>query len=109
MSNVISIAEVRSARVRRTLASHARNGDSVILETRTELIAAEKIACRERFAEILTGAGDYYVVGYADIRAVRPVALAHSSVVNARGDFLAFHDTVIPTQPVAILPFERRR
>ena len=67
---------------------HARNGETVIVETRGGTIVAEKITCREPFAEILNSFGDYFVVDYADIRSIRPAAVAQTSVVNARGEFL---------------------
>lgn len=109
MDNIISLAAVRAERRKQALSLHARNGETVAIETRTGLITAEKITCRERFAEILNNFGDYFVIDYADIRALRPVSpVVHTSVVNARGDFVSLHNTVTPAAPVAILPFARR-
>lgn len=108
MNNVISIVAVRAERLKQALSMHARNGERVVIETRTGLISADNITCRGGFAEILNSFGDYFVVGYADIRSVRPVTGAQTSAVSARGDFLPGHDTVSATRPVAILPFARR-
>ncbi len=109
MSNVISIAAVRAERTRQALAVHARNGETVIVETRTGSIIAEKIACGERFAEILNSFGDYFVVDYTDVRSVRPAAaVVQTSVVNARGEFLPVAGAANATHAVAILPFARR-
>jgi hypothetical protein len=105
MSNVISIAAVRAERLKQALATHSRNGDAVIVETRGGPISAEKITCRGRFAEILNAFGDYFVIDYADIRSLRPVAVAQHSVVNARGDFIPVHDAVTAVEAVSILPF----
>jgi hypothetical protein len=80
----------------------------VVIETRTGLITAEKITCRERFAEVLNSFGDYFVIDYADIRSLKPATAVHTSVVNARGDFLPLHNTVTATRTVEILPFARR-
>jgi hypothetical protein len=68
MNNVISIAAVRAERLKQALSIHARNGERVIIETRTGLIAADKITCRGGFAEILNSFGDYFVVGAGDGR-----------------------------------------
>lgn len=109
MNNVISFAAVRAERLKQALSAHARNGETVVVETPSGPIAAEKITCRGRFAEIFNSLGDYFVVDYSDIRSLRPVALAQTSVVNARGDFLPFHETVTAARPVEILPFARRQ
>ena len=109
MSNVISIAAVRAERLKQALAIHSRNGESVVIETRNGSISAEKITCRGRFAEILNAFGDYFVIDYADIRSLRPVAVAQHSAVNARGDFIPVHEAVTAAAPVAILPFTALR
>jgi hypothetical protein len=106
MSNVIPIAAVRAARTRQALNIHARNGETMILETRGGTMIAEKITCREAFAEILNSFGDYFVVDYGDIRSIRPAAVAQT--VNARGEFLLAAPAVIASTPDAILPFARR-
>ena len=107
MNNVILLADVRAAKLKLALSTHARNGEAVIVETRTGPISAEKINCCEQFAEILNSFGDYSIVDYADIRSVRPAA-AQTSVINARGEFVAAHEMVIATRTVSVLPFSRR-
>lgn len=109
MSNVISIAAVRAERLKQTLAIHGRNGETVVIETRTGSMTAEEINCRERFAEILDNFGDYFVIDYNDIRSLQPAAVAQTSVVNARGEFLPVHNPAAASRPVAIIPFVRRR
>lgn len=109
MSNVICIAAARAARLKQALSSYASNGDQVVIETRTGSVTAMKITCRGGFAEVLDSFGDYFVIDYADIRALRPGMLAQTSVVNARGDFRPIYDTAMTaTRTVAILPFARR-
>jgi hypothetical protein len=105
MDNVISIAAVRAEKLKQALATHSRNGDLVVVETRNGLISAEKITCRGRFAEILNDLGDYFVIDYADIRSLRPVVVAQHSVVNARGDFIPVHEAVSAAESVSVLPF----
>jgi hypothetical protein len=109
MNNVISFAAARAERLKQALSIHARNGEAVVVETANGPIAAEKIACRGRFAEIFNSVGDYFVVAYADIRSLRPVAAAQTSIVNASGDFLPFHERVTAAPPVEILPFARKQ
>jgi hypothetical protein len=108
MNNVISFAEARARRLKEALAIYSRNGEPAIVETRTGWISAEKITCRGRFAEILNAYGDYFVIDYADIRSVRPGAVAQHSVVNARGDFTPIPDIETVPAQVAILPFPSR-
>jgi hypothetical protein len=108
MSNVISIAAVRAERTRQSLSVQARDGSPMIVETRTGTIAAARITCRDRFAEIIDTFGDYSIVEYADIRSARPAAIPQTSVVNARGEFLPAHNPVTAASAVAILPFARR-
>ena len=108
MSNVISLAAVRAERTRLALSIHAGNGETVFVETRSGTIVAQKATCRETFAEILDSFGDYFVVDYADIRSIRPAAIAQTSVVNARGEFLPAPSAVSASSPVSILPFARR-
>jgi len=109
MSNVISIAAVRADRVKRSLADHGQRGEFTLIETKTGLISAKTVVCRERFAEILNVFGDYSVVDYAEIRSVRPVAVAQHSVINAHGDFVPAHEPARAPTPVAVLPFTPRR
>jgi hypothetical protein len=107
MSNVISIAAVRAERLRQALAIHGRNGETIVIETRTGQVIAEKVNCRDRFAEIVDGFGEYFVIDYNDIRTLHPAAVTQTSVVNARGEFLPAPNFVAAPCPVAILPFAR--
>lgn len=109
MSNVVSIAAVRAERLKQALAIHGRNGEAVVIETRSGSITAEKINCRGRFAEILDNFGDYFVIDYHDIRSLQPAAVAQTSVVNARGEFLPVNNQAAASRPVAIIPFARRQ
>lgn len=108
MSNVIPIAAMRAERLKRALEAYGRNGEPVIVETRTAQIFAEKITCRGRFAEILNGFGDYFVIDYADIRSLRPIAVAQNSAVNAWGEFIPVHEAVASPSQVAVVPFVPR-
>ena len=107
MSNVISIEAVRAERLKQALASHSHDGAAVIIETRSGQVTAERIDCRERFVEVLDGFGDYFVINYNDIRSLHTMAVAQTSVVNARGEFLPAHSPAA-SEAVAILPFARR-
>jgi hypothetical protein len=108
MSNVISLAAVRAERTRQALLIHARDGKPTIIETRSGTIVAQKLTCREPFAEIHDSFGDYSVVDYADIRSIRPAVVAQTSVVNAHGEFLPAPTALSAPASVAILPFARR-
>jgi hypothetical protein len=108
MSNVISIAAVRIERLKAALAIHARNGETVIIATRSGQVTTERVNCQDRFVEILDGFGDYFVIDYNDIRAVQTAAVAQTSVVNARGEFLPAQNFAAAPRHVAILPFARR-
>ncbi|MFZ5691020.1 MAG: hypothetical protein ACOY5F_07165 [Pseudomonadota bacterium] len=107
MSKVISITAVRAERLKQVLAIHAGKRETVIVETAGGHVSAEKIICRERFVEILDVNGDYRVIDYSDIRAVRAAALAQTSVVNARGEFMPTLKLAASSRPAAILPFDR--
>ena len=110
MSNVISFASVRNERVKETLSLHSRNGDTVIVETKTGSICAEKITCRSAFAEIINAFGDYHIVEYGDIRSVRLATATQTSMVNAHGDWAPVHATVTAVKAEsAVLAFPRRR
>ncbi len=90
MGNVISLVDVRNSRMKDTLLVYALERETAIVETRTSLITAEKILCRETFAEVFNTAGDYVVVKYADIHDIRPMAFGmQTSAVNASGDWMA--------------------
>ncbi len=115
MGNVISIAVVRAERMRQTLAIHARNGETVIIDVAIGPVLAERIICRDGFAEVLNSVGEYCVVNYGDIRAIRPASVAQTGVFNTRGEFslshkpAAFHKPAASAQTIAVLPFRRRR
>ncbi len=109
MSNVISLAAVRSEKLKQALSIHSRNRETVIIESRTGPIFSDRIVCRDRFAEILNSVGDYVVLDYADIRAIRPAAIAQTSIVNTGGEFLPVQDFAAGQRTVPILPFEPRR
>jgi hypothetical protein len=112
MSNVISIAAVRSEKLRQALSTHGRKGETVIIDTRIGTITAEKITCRDRFAEILNTAGDFAVVDYKDIRSLQPVVSTQTSIVSASGEFLPVKQSIAGAGPVPVLPFvpgKRRR
>lgn len=106
MNNVVSLAKVRSESLKQALATHGRNGATIIVETRSGTVSAEKFNCRDRSVEILDGFGDYFVIDYADIRSLQSAAaVAQTSVVNARGEFLPARNPATATGPVVILPF----
>lgn len=108
-NNVISFAAFRLEKLKQALSIHGSNGEAVIIEAGTGTIFAERIICRDRFAEILNGAGDYLVVDYADIRSIRPAAVVQTSIVNASGGFqFVQHSTSVP-RTVPVLPFEPRQ
>ena len=109
MSNVISIAAVRSEKLKQALSTHSREGEAAIIETRTGTILAERIICRDRFAEILNSIGDYLVLDYADIRSIRTAAVAQTSIVNANGGFQPAPQLAVVARTVPILPFAPRR
>jgi hypothetical protein len=109
MNNVISIAAVRSEKLKQALSVHSRTGEAAIIEARTGTILAKRIICRERFAEILNSVGDYLVLDYADIRSIRSVVVAQTSIVNASGGFQSAPAFLTVARAVPILPFEPRR
>jgi hypothetical protein len=110
MNNVISIAAVRSEKMKQALSVHCRTGEAAIVEARRAgTILAERIICRDQFAEILNSVGDYLVLDYADIRSIRPAAVAQTSIVNASGGF-QFAPQITPgTRTVPVLPFAPRQ
>jgi hypothetical protein len=109
MSNVISLAERRNAKIRDRMLTFALNGEAVILETRTGLIRADRLVCRENSAEIYNAHGEgYVVVGYGDIRDVRPGVTPQISVVSAAGDWVVPSDGIARTEPSRVLAFARR-
>jgi hypothetical protein len=109
MSNIISLAEVRSEKLKQALSVHGSKGEAAIIEAGTGTIFAQRIICRDRFAEILDSAGDYLVVDYADIRSIRPAAVTQTSIVNANGGFQFVQHSASAPRTVPVLPFEPRR
>ncbi|RKE69726.1 hypothetical protein DFP91_4165 [Pseudorhodoplanes sinuspersici] len=109
MGIVISLTDIRNGRMRNTLLSYALEGESAMVETRASLIAAEKILCRDTFAEMFNSAGDYFAVDYSDIRDVRPARWsAQTSAVNASGDWLAVPERLNHSGSATLLHFPRR-
>lgn len=109
MNNVISIAAVRSEKMKEALSVLSRNGEAAIIETRTGSILAERIICRDRFAEILDSVGDYLVLEYANIRAIQPAAVTQTSIVNASGGFQFVPQFTATARTVPVLPFAPRQ
>ena len=109
MGIVISLTDIRNGRMKDTLLVYALEGEIAIIETRTSLIVADKILCRDTFAEIFNSAGDYFAVDYSDIRDVRPATWAvQTSAVNASGDWVAAPERLDHSGSAALLHFPRR-
>jgi hypothetical protein len=109
MNKVISIAAARSEKMKQALSVLSRNGEAAIIEARTGSILAERIICRDQFAEILDNVGDYQVLEYANIRSVRPAAVTQTSVVNASGGFQFVPQLTATARTVPVLPFAPRQ
>jgi hypothetical protein len=109
MSKVISIAAVRSEKMKQALSVLSRNGEAAIIEARTGSILAERIICRDQFAEILDNVGDYLVLEYANIRSIRPAVVTQTSVVNASGGFQFVPQLKATARTVPVLPFAPRQ
>jgi hypothetical protein len=109
MNNVISIAAVRSEKMKQTLSVLSRTGEAAIIEARTGSIRAERIICRDQFAEILDSAGDYLVLDYASIRSILPAPVTQTSVVNANGAFQFGPQLTAAKPTVPVLPFAPRQ
>ncbi len=109
MSNVISIAAIRSEKLKQVVSRYASSGEAVVIETRTGPIYTHRMTCRERFVEILNTVGDYSVVEFSDIHSIRPATVAQTSVVNARGEFLPVQNRTSAQSVGPILPFEPRK
>ena len=89
MGVIVSLSDVRKARVKDILRAREFEGRPAMIETRTRLIVAEKILCRETLVEMFNALGDYFCVHYADIVSVRPAAPPmQTSAVNDRGDWM---------------------
>jgi hypothetical protein len=108
MSNVICIAGIRAQRVKEALNIHCRKGEAIVIETRQARVLAERLICRERFAEVLDAFGNYFVIDYNDIISLHTNEVAQTSVVNARGEFFTADKAAATSRPVTILPFEQR-
>jgi hypothetical protein len=109
MSQVISFAEYRNARIRDRMLTFALNGEAVIIQTHTGMIRADRLICREHAAEIYNSHGEsFLVIGYGDIREVRPGAVPQLSTVSAAGDWVVPSDGIARTEPSRVLAFARR-
>lgn len=109
MGIVISLVDIRNGRMKDTLLVYALEGETAIVETRTGPIAAEKILCRDTFAEMFNSVGDYFAVYYTDIRDIRPAAGAvQTSAVNASGDWVAAPERFEHGGSAALLRFPGR-
>ncbi len=107
MAEIISFAERRNAKIRDRLMNFALNREAVILETRTGVIRADRLICGEHAAEVVHSTSHNVVVGYGEIREVRPAATPQISVINAHGDFVAPGSAFIACEPTLILAFAR--
>lgn len=107
MTEIISFSERRSARFRDRLATAARNGEVVVIETRAGPIRADRLICMESAAQILTSWGEKVAVNYAEIREVRASATPQFSTINDHGDFVMPGDFVSRTEPSRVLAFAR--
>jgi hypothetical protein len=87
----------------------ALNGEAVILDTRTGLIRADRLICRENAVHIYNSHGESFVViGYGDIRDVRPGVTPQISVVSDSGDWIVPSDGIARSEPSRVLAFARR-
>lgn len=112
MGIVVSLAEIRNGRMKDALLVYALEGEPAIVETRTCLIAAEKILCRDRLVEMFNAAGDYFAVSYSDIVGISAgAAKQQTSVVSAAGDWTQISERKSRRRKGKLLPFvgERRR
>jgi hypothetical protein len=108
MSQVISFAEYRNAKIRDRMLTLALNGEAVILETHNGLIRAERVICLEHVAEIRNSHGGTSIVDYSDVRDVRPGATPQISAVSAAGDWVLPSDGIARTEPSRVVAFARR-
>lgn len=109
MGIVISLVDIRNGRMKDTLLVYALEGETAIVETRTCLITAEKILCRDTFAEMFNSVGDYFAVDYSDIRDIRPATSAvQTSAMNASGDWVAAPERSEHNVGAALLRFPGR-
>lgn len=107
MAEIISFAERHNAKIRDRLMNFALNREAVILETRTGAIRADRLICRENAAEIVNSTSHNVVVGYGEIRHIRPAITPQISVINAHGDFVAPGGDYLACEPTRILAFAR--
>ncbi len=107
MADIISFTEHRNAKIRERLTSFALNGESVVIETRTGLIRADRLICREHAAEIINSLSHNLVIGYGEIRQVRPAITPQVSVISAHGDFVVPTDGFAGSESSRVLAFAR--
>ena len=88
MADIIQFADRRNARIRDRLLGFAVKGESVILETPSGAIRADRMLCRENTVDILTSWTDRVSIRLEDVRDVKPAPNTQFSSVNASGDFV---------------------
>jgi hypothetical protein len=108
MSQVISFAAYRNAKIRDRLLAFALNGEAAIIQTRSALIRAERMICLDHAAEIRNSLGQTFFVDYDDIREVRPGSIPQISAVSDAGDWVVPSDGIARTEPSRVLAFARR-
>ena len=108
MSQVISFAAYRNAKIRDRLLAFALNGEAAIIQTRTGPIRAERMICLDHAAEIRNSLGETCFVDYSEIREVRPGSTPQISAVSASGDWIVPQDGIARTEPSRVLAFARR-
>ncbi len=107
MAEIISFAERRSAKIRDRLMTLALKGEAVIIETRAGPVRADRLICREHAAEIVNAWGEGFVIGYGEIREVRPGVTPQLSTISAAGDWIVPNDFITQREPSRVLAFAR--
>lgn len=107
MSQVISFAEYRNARIRDRMLAAALSGETAIVETRAGPIRAERILCLEYAAEIRNSLGEIFFVEYRDVRAIRPGGVPQISAVSDTGEWILPAHGIARTEPGRVLAFAR--
>ena len=77
MGQVIALADFRQQRLKAKLVSFAERQNPAVVETRTAIISAMRIFCRERFALLVDKFGYQTSVNYdsiVDVSRILPVA-----------------------------------
>lgn len=108
MSQVISFAEYRNAKIRERMLAVALSGEPAIIETRAGLVRAERILCLEYAAEIRNSIGETFFVEYGDIRQIRPGSIPQISAISDAGEWILPTDGVVRPEPSRVLAFARR-